>query len=79
MSVITYTLSKCSKCMRCVQACPTKAIRMQNNRIVIDKKNCINCFKCINACHHKGMTAQGSTLDDINSYNYTYIMTKKRR
>ena len=74
MSVITYTLSKCSKCMRCVQACPTKAIRMQNNRIVIDKKNCINCFKCINACHHKGMTAQGSTLDDINSYNYTVCL-----
>ncbi len=74
MSVITYTLSKCSKCMRCVQSCPTKAIRMQNNRIVIDKKNCINCFKCINACHHKGITAKGSTLDDISSYNYTVCL-----
>ena len=74
MSVITYTLSKCSKCKRCIQACPTKAIRMQDDRIVIDKKSCINCFKCINACYYKGITAQGSTLDDIKSYDYSVVL-----
>lgn len=60
--------------MRCIQACPTKAIRMENKRIVIDKYNCINCYKCINACHHKGLSAKGSTLDDIASYDHTICL-----
>lgn len=70
-SVIAYTLERCVKCMKCLHACPTGAISMQDNRIHIDKVDCINCGRCVRACHSKGIVSQGSTLEDIQSYEYT--------
>ena len=44
---------------------------MQDNRIHVDKTDCINCGRCVRACHSKGMVSQGSTLEDIQNYEYT--------
>lgn len=74
MSVITYTLDKCSKCMKCVQVCPTNAIKMVDGRAYISKEKCINCARCIQVCNYQGMTAKGSTIVDINSYEYTVVL-----
>lgn len=38
---------KCSKCRKCIPACPQKAIR--NNLTVIENK-CIGCYKCAQRC-----------------------------
>ncbi|MBQ6355827.1 MAG: 4Fe-4S dicluster domain-containing protein [Solobacterium sp.] len=70
-SVVTYTLERCVKCMRCVQACPTSALRMEDNRVIIDGHHCLNCGKCMRACHSQGLLAKGSTLEDIKNYDYT--------
>jgi len=70
-SVIAYTLEHCVRCMKCLHACPTGAISMQDNRIHVDKSDCINCGRCVRACHSKGMVSQGSTLEDIQNYEYT--------
>lgn len=32
----------CIKCNRCIKVCPAKAVRMENERIVIDHKACLN-------------------------------------
>lgn len=73
-TVVTYTLSRCVKCLKCIKACPSSALSMENNRIHVDKNRCLNCGHCISACHSKGLLAQGSTLDDIESYDYTVCM-----
>lgn len=73
-TVVTYTLSKCIKCLKCVKACPVSALTMVNNRIQVNQSRCINCGQCIQACHNKGLLAKGSTLEDINSYDYTVCM-----
>jgi uncharacterized protein (DUF362 family)/Pyruvate/2-oxoacid:ferredoxin oxidoreductase delta subunit len=39
----------CIQCAACVQACPKKAISL-NNRIAVDYKKCIACFCCMEAC-----------------------------
>lgn len=39
----------CSKCNRCVNACPTNNIKIVNNRINF-KNKCILCTRCLNIC-----------------------------
>ena len=73
-SVVHYTLERCIRCMKCVKACPTSALSMSDDRVIIDQKRCINCGRCIMACHNRGILAQGSTLDDIENYDYTICL-----
>jgi ferredoxin len=58
-SVVTYTLSRCVKCMKCVKACPSGALTMENSRINIRHDRCLNCGRCITACHNQGLLAKG--------------------
>ncbi len=73
-SVVHYTLERCIRCMKCVKACPTSALSMIDDRVSIDQNRCINCGRCIMACHNRGILAQGSTLEDIGSYDYTVCL-----
>ena len=73
-TTVTYTLSRCVKCLRCIQSCPTSALSMQNNRIRIDQDHCLNCGQCIRTCQSKGLSAQGSTLADITNYDVTVCL-----
>lgn len=73
-SVVHYTLERCIRCMKCVKACPTSALSMDNDRVVIDQQRCINCGRCIMSCHNRGLLAQGSTLEDIANYEYTICL-----
>lgn len=40
----------CSQCELCVDLCPTKAIRLEDEGIVSDADICIVCFACIKNC-----------------------------
>ncbi len=40
----------CVSCATCIKACPTKAIRIKNERIVFDYSKCIACFCCQESC-----------------------------
>ncbi len=73
-SVVSYTLDQCVKCLKCVKACPSSALSMIDNRIIVSDERCLNCGKCISACHNKGLLAPGSTLSDIDNYDYTVCM-----
>ena len=73
-SVVTYTLESCVRCMKCLKACPTGALSMEDNRITVHPLNCINCGRCIRECHNKGLVAYGSSLEDIKNYDYTVCL-----
>lgn len=73
-SVVTYTLSKCVKCMKCLKVCPTNAVYIEKERVHINHDKCINCGKCLSACLNQGLQAKGSTLVDIQSYDYTVCL-----
>ena len=73
-TVVSYTLEHCVRCMRCVKTCPTSALSMVDNRIIINDSKCLNCGRCIRACHSKGLLAKGSTIDRIKDYDYTVCL-----
>jgi len=46
-----YFVDKCIKCKRCVEVCPTKAIRESNaDEIITDRRYCDNCGRCAKVC-----------------------------
>ncbi len=73
-TAISYTLAKCSKCMKCLRICPTNAISITNGRVQINQELCINCGQCIKVCQSLGLQAKGSTLSDVLQYDYSIAL-----
>lgn len=73
-SVVSYTLSHCQKCLKCLKVCPTEAITIVQERVHIDSRRCINCGLCIEACNTQGLQGKGSTLVDIHNYDFSVAL-----
>ncbi|NUF48442.1 YjjW family glycine radical enzyme activase [Gilliamella sp. ESL0250] len=60
-----YTISLCKDCGDCVNACPHKALRFKNHRVVWQISVCQQCDTCINICVHNStpMTYKYSVED----------------
>jgi Ni,Fe-hydrogenase III small subunit len=44
---------KCPQdCTKCIDSCPTKCIRKENDRIILDMGRCIFCGECNGKCQH---------------------------
>ncbi len=44
------TINLCSNCGECIKNCPTKALKLINNKVNWDENVCINCDNCIKTC-----------------------------
>ena len=42
--------SICTGCETCVDACPSEAIKMEDDKAVIIEENCIDCGICVDEC-----------------------------
>ena len=42
--------SICSRCGKCTDACPVKAVSQKDGQFHIDGARCINCYHCKSAC-----------------------------
>ncbi|MFQ6056073.1 MAG: 4Fe-4S binding protein, partial [Methanosarcinales archaeon] len=68
---IAFHKNKCSKCYRCVDACPNKAIYVKNKEdfITINRKLCNNCsgYWCIEECYEGALELIGRyiTVEDL--------------
>lgn len=47
---VEYFVNKCTLCGRCVEACPTGVIKIENGKLVRNSNNCISCFACEDKC-----------------------------
>ena len=52
---IDIKAGKCRKCLYCVQHCPVKAIKVEENDIKVIPERCILCGSCVTACPHQAM------------------------
>lgn len=57
----------CIGCIECVKVCPTKAMRVKDNKAVILPGMCIGCGQCMVVCKEGAITASTSELDSLKS------------
>lgn len=49
-------INVCNQCQTCVLTCPTLALKVNSQGVVmIDKNLCISCYMCVAACPTKSM------------------------
>ena len=41
---------KCTGCESCIDACPSEAITMEDEKAVIDADKCVDCAVCVDEC-----------------------------
>ncbi len=51
-----FAINVCNQCGRCVQECPTLALSINSQGVIMINKNlCIGCFACIAVCPTESM------------------------
>lgn len=74
MAVYTHSVSidpeKCTGCTTCLRRCPVEAIRIRNEKAVINANQCIDCGECIRVCAHSAKHASYDKLSDLDFSKY---------
>lgn len=47
---LSVNTRSCTGCAECANVCATDAIRIVNNKAVIDPSECVECGKCVERC-----------------------------
>lgn len=61
---------KCNGCTTCLRHCPTEAIRIRDNRAVINRERCIDCGECIRVCPNKAKKSVCGSLKELENYKW---------
>ena len=57
---------RCIGCVRCMMACPTKAVRVRQRKAVILDDLCIDCGVCVTACERGAIVPRIDTFEDLS-------------
>ncbi len=68
---VIFDLEKCVACVACCKACPTRAIRIKEGRVVVKTELCIDCGECIRICPYDAVSARTSSPSDLKKFKYT--------
>jgi ferredoxin len=49
---------KCTGCESCVPECPSEAIKMADEKAVVDLDACVDCGSCVDACPSEAITME---------------------
>lgn len=58
-------VDKCTLCKVCVKQCPSKNIKIENDKIVFAEQ-CLACAKCLNICPRNAYLANDKSFDQYN-------------
>ena len=47
---------KCTGCEACVDSCPSEAIKMAEEKAIIEVDNCVDCGVCVDECPVEAIT-----------------------
>lgn len=65
---------KCVGCVVCMRACPTKAIRVRNDKAVILSERCVDCGECYRVCPYDAVVPQTTSVSDLKRFKYTVAL-----
>ncbi|UCC22382.1 MAG: 4Fe-4S binding protein [Planctomycetota bacterium] len=49
---------KCTGCESCVPECPSEAIKMADEKAVVDLDACVDCGSCVDVCPSEAITME---------------------
>jgi len=49
-------VERCFACKRCLKACPTRAIYMEDAHVAIDEEKCVDCGRCVEIAKRCGVS-----------------------
>ena len=64
----------CNGCVLCMKACPTKAIRVEENRVARIQGVCIDCGECVKVCPRGAVKPIFIQIDKIEEYYLNELM-----
>ncbi len=67
-------VNKCNGCTTCLRRCPTEAIRIRDNKAVINQDRCIDCGECIRVCPNKAKKAKSASLSEMERFKYNIAL-----
>lgn len=59
---VTHRDVSCTKCGRCVEECPQKAISVDGSGVHINRETCVRCFKCVSVCTPEALRVSGKEM-----------------
>jgi pyruvate formate lyase activating enzyme len=59
---LSFDVSKCTNCMKCINSCPEKAIAVDSTKIKVDFGVCNTCGKCVDVCPENAFRIFGNEL-----------------
>lgn len=67
---IEINRSKCIGCVTCMKICPTRAIRIKDQKAMIIEEKCVDCGECLRVCGYQAIEAITSKKADISEFKY---------
>jgi iron only hydrogenase large subunit-like protein len=67
---IHITKDKCIGCVRCMTACPTKAIRVKDGKARIIDERCIDCGECLRFCPYDAVHSHTTSFAALDAFEY---------
>ncbi len=63
-----FDAEKCKKCWKCVKKCPFEALKIEDDKIVLDWDKCMGCGVCVDMCPEQAISfvrdeKKGAPLD----------------
>ena len=62
---VTFDPDLCTGCAACVKECPTKAIRIKNDRSIHTVDYCITCGECVRVCPYSAIRSDIFDMEQL--------------